>query len=271
VRPTFPLWSLAPALLVLGGLSGGGLVLALGQVDGEAWGQVLSAARVWRSLGFTLWIALASSLMASVLGLAMALLLRQSFRGRKVVGGLIAASLTLPHAVGAVGVLFLFSQSGLLSRLAFALGLIHAPADFPALTHDGWGVGIILHYVWKEAPFVALVLLAALRGRVAEQEQAARTLGAGPWAAFRHVTLPALAPALLVAWIITFGFALGAYEVPLMLGTHDPQALPVLAWQVFAQPDLAQAPQAVAMSLLLALVTVGIVLPMLIWLQRRAL
>jgi putative spermidine/putrescine transport system permease protein len=269
VRGYPPLWTLLPALFVLVGLSGGGLVLAMGRVGWADWTTVLQDGRVWRALGFSLWIALASSLLAAVLGTLLAVLLRQPFRGRGLLGGLLAASLTLPHAVGAVGMLFLLSQSGLLSRLAFAMGLTAAPADFPALTHDGWGLGIILHYVWKEAPFVALVLLAALRGRVVEQEQAARTLGAGPWRAFRHVTLPALTPALLAASVITFGFALGAYEVPLMLGTHDPQALPVLAWQAFTDADLARKPQAVAMALLLAGVAAGILLPLMFWLGRR--
>ncbi|GHC61119.1 ABC transporter permease [Neogemmobacter tilapiae] len=262
------MWALLPALLVLAGLSGGGLALALGRVGWADWAAVLPDGRVWAALGFSLWIALASSLLAAVLGLALAMLLRQSFRGRRVVGGMVAASLTLPHAVVAVGMLFLLSQSGWLSRLAFALGLTDAPADFPALTHDGWGLGIILHYAWKEAPFVALVLLAALRGRIVEQEQAARSLGAGAWGAFRHVTLPALAPALLGASVITFGFALGAYEVPLILGTHDPQALPVLAWQAFADADLTRQPQAVAMALLLTGAAAALLLPLLFWLAR---
>ena len=76
-------------------------------------------------------------------------------------------------------------------------------------------------------------------------------------------------PALGGATLVTFGFALGAFEVPLMLGTHDPQALPVLAWQAFSSADLTQRPQAVAMAVLLAGVAMGLMLPLIWWLGRR--
>jgi putative spermidine/putrescine transport system permease protein len=59
----------------------------------------------------------------------------------------------MPHLVVAVGIIFVFSQSGLLARLASQIGLIASPGDFPVLVKDKYGFGIILAYIWKEAAF----------------------------------------------------------------------------------------------------------------------
>jgi ABC-type sugar transport system permease subunit len=70
------------------------------------------------------------------------------------------------------------------------------------LTHDtGAWVPIILADVWKTTPFVALLLLAGLQGIDPALYEAARIDGASAGRQFRHVTLPLLAPAILVALI----------------------------------------------------------------------
>lgn len=255
---------LAPALLVLGGLflTGLGLTLlrsfrympALGLTDPDlaAYAAILTAPGFLKSLGLSLWIATASTLIAAVLALAAALLLRQTFPGRALISFLVQANLTIPHIVGAIGILYLFSQSGSFARLAHAAGLISGPQDFPALTHDPWAIGIILLYVWKELPFITLILLANMQTQGEDHESVARTLGATRWQAFRHVLLPMLMPGLLAASTLVFAFAFGAYEVPLVLGAHAPKALPVLAWQASTDSDLAARPEAMAMAIVIA-------------------
>lgn len=257
---------LAPALLVLGGLflTGLGLTLlrsfrympALGltEPDLAAYAAILTAPGFLASLAFSLWVAAVSTLIAAVLALAAALLLRQTFPGRAVISFLVQLNLTVPHIVGAIGILYLFSQSGSFARLAHAAGLITAPADFPILTQDPYGVGIILLYVWKELPFITLILLANMQTLGEEHEAVARSLGATRWQAFRHVLLPLLMPSLLAASALVFAFAFGAYEVPLILGAHAPKALPVLAWQASTDTDLATRPEAMAMAVVIALI-----------------
>lgn len=257
---------LSPALVVLGGifLAGLGLTLlrsfsympTLGMTrpDLSAYAAVLSEPGFQKSLALSLWIAVASTLIAAGLALAAALLLRQTFPGRRLIAFLFQLNLTIPHVVGAVGILYLVSQSGSFARLAHAAGLIGAPSDFPALTHDPFAVGIILTYVWKEVPFIGLILLASLQSIPPEHEAAARCLGASRWQVFRHVLLPLLTPALAAASALVFAFAFGAYEIPLILGAHAPQALPITAWRSFTDVDLASRPQAHAMAMVIALI-----------------
>lgn len=255
---------LAPAVGVVGVLFVGGLALGVAQslgylpfLDGWRWSTDAYAA-MWHdpavraSVGLTLRVSLLSTLLATVLGVAAALLVHRTRRGRRLLSAVFAAPLSVPHLVGALAMLLLLSQSGLLSRLTHTAGLTAAPADFPALTADRFGVAIIAEYVWKETAFVGVVVLAALSSGVDELEAAARTLGAGAWQRFRHVVLPLVAPSVAATSVLVFAFTLGSYEVPLLLGSPFPAALPVVALQYHQDVDLAARPEAMAISVVIA-------------------
>ena len=255
---------LAPALTLVVVLFGGGLAQAVAQSLGyqpflprrelsvDAYRALWADRGVRASVGITLRVAVTSTVVAAVLGVAAALLVRSLGRARRAFAALLQVTLPLPHAVAALAMILLLSQSGALSRLAAAAGLVDAPAAFPPLTQDGFGWGIIVSYVWKEAPFVAVVVLAALSSGVAELEDAARALGADPRQRLRHVLLPVVSPAVAAASVLVFAFTIGSYEVPFLLGRPFPAALPVVAYQQFRDPDLAARPLAMAIAVVTA-------------------
>ncbi|TNE36227.1 MAG: ABC transporter permease subunit [Alphaproteobacteria bacterium] len=255
---------LAPALLVIGGLFGGGLLLGLIESFGympllgqtelnlEAYRAIFASQSFWSGLGLSLYISTVSTVIAGGLAIAAALVLRRAFKGRGIIRFLFQINLTVPHLVGAAGILYLFSQSGLFARLAHALGLIGGPSDFPALVFDPLAIGIILQYVWKEVPFIALILLANMQAIGRDYESVARCLGAGPVQVFRHVLLPLILPALFAGSMIIFAFTFGAYEIPALLGETYPAPLPVLAYRAFTDVDLARRPEALAMAMIIA-------------------
>jgi putative spermidine/putrescine transport system permease protein len=256
---------LAPAVSVVGVLFVGGLGLGLFQSLGYQpylphWHWNLDAyTALWHdpavrdSLPLTLRVGLLSTLLATVLGVAVALLVHHLDQGRSVVTGLLSSTLAVPHLVGALTMLLLLGQSGLLSRLSHALGLTATPAAFPALTADGAGWGIVAEYTWRETPFIAVVVLAALASGVDELHAAARTLRAGPWQRFRHVTAPLITPAVTGSSLLVLAFTVGSYEVPAVLGRPYPAALPVVALQYQQDVDLHARPRALALATLLAL------------------
>lgn len=268
---------LAPALILIGTLFLGGLaagvmrsfgwmpVIGLTEPGLDAYRAVLGDPGFVRSFLLTLYIAFTSTLIASVIAIAAALMLRQRFAGRGTVNFLFQLNLTVPHVVGAVGILYLFSQSGFFARMAYHIGLIARPGEFPALVHDPYAIGIILHYVWKEVPFIGLIVLAQMQAIGADYESVARSLGASRWQAFRHVLLPLILPGVLAASVIVFAFTFGAYEVPLLLGASHPQVLPVLAYRTYTDVDLAARPEAMAMSVVIALLS-----GLMIWAYLRA-
>lgn len=263
---------LAPALAVIGLLFGGGLGLALLQSVGyvpaigrtdltlDAYRQIVRDPAFGRSLLLTVWIAGVSTALATALALVAALALRRAFPGKRLATFIFQANLPIPHLVGAIGILFLFSQSGFLARLAHLVGLIRAPADFPALVFDPLALGIILEYVWKSSVFIGVILLAALQSIGEDYEEVARTLGADRRQRLRHVTLPMLRPAILSASILVFAFTFGAFEVPLLLGTRFPSALPVLAYRLYTDVDLNARPEAMALSILIAAIMTILIL-----------
>lgn len=262
---------LAPAMLVVITFFVGGVAQALVQSLGylpflparpwslNAYGQVWTDPAVRASVWLTVRVTVLSTAAAAVLGVAAALTIRRLGRGRGAVAALFGATLAVPHLVAAVCMLLLLSQSGWLSRLSHAVGLTATQADFPALTNDAFGWGIIAAYVWKETPFIAVLALAAL-GRGADQlEDAARTLGAGPWQRLRHVTIPILAAPVAAGSVLVFAFAASSYEVPYLLGRPYPTTLPVVAYQLYRDTDLTSRPQAMAVALVIAALTMAVV------------
>ena len=273
---------LLPALLVLGGLFGGGLLVAvlrsinylpafgLTQPTLSAYISLLSDGDFYRSLLLSFHIAFTSTLISAVLAVAAALLLRRQVFGRALANFLFQLNLTVPHLVGAIGILYLFSQSGSFARLAAAGGMIERPADFPAMVFDPYAIGIILQYVWKEVPFIGVIVLASLQALGNDYEAAARSLGASRWQTFRHVLLPMLLPSLSGASAIVFAFTFGAFEIPALLGANYPAALPVLAYRNFTNVDLAARLEAMAMSVVIALLGGIMIALYLRFSQRRA-
>ncbi|MAL78912.1 MAG: hypothetical protein CMN55_07325 [Sneathiella sp.] len=258
---------LAPAVLIIAGLFLGGLLLGImgslgympfiGRHDWsfDAYREIVTSERFYHSFLLTFHIAFTSTIIASVIAMGAALVLRKSFFGRRVIQFLFHLNLTVPHLVGAIGILYLFSQSGFFARLAHEFHLIARPADFPALVYDPFAIGIILQYVWKEVPFIGLILLANMQSLSHDYEAVARSLGASRWQSFRHVLLPLLSPGLLAAAMIVFAFTFGAYEIPALLGQNYPAALPVLAYQAFTDTDLNARPAALAMAMVIAIMS----------------
>jgi putative spermidine/putrescine transport system permease protein len=116
-----------------------------------------------------------------------------------------------------------------------------------------------VQYVWKEVPFITMILLANLQSLGADYEAVARSHGASRLQALRFVILPMLAPALMRACVVVFVFAFGAYEIPLILGQNYPASLPVLAYRAFSDVDLASRPEALAMGVVIAILSGAIV------------
>lgn len=257
-----------PAVSLIGILFGGGLVLAILQSVGllgltsegtlslAAYQQALSSDEFWRSLGLSLYIAFTATTLSTFLSIGLAMLLQGAGRWASFACQL---TLPIPHLVGIAGILLLLSPSGLLSRLLFGLGWINSDQDFPLLVNDGANFGVMIHFLWKEIPFMTLILLAVLRSIRPEYAIQARALGASPWQSFCHVTLPLMRPGVISASLIVFGFVFGSFEVPFLLGSTYPKTLPVLIYEAFTDVDLQQRSAAIALGLILSFISISLI------------
>ena len=211
---------------------------------------------VWVSLRIALW----SAVLSAVLGVLVSMAL---IRCGKTRGGMLYAvrlPILVPHAVVAVFVIQIFSQTGLIARLGYMLGLLEDSAQFPQLLYTSGYWGAILAYLWKEIPFVAYFVLAFMSSISDTLGQAAENLGACPLRSFWEVTLPLSVPVIAKAFLIIFIFAFGGYELPLLLGSTLPKALTVQTHLVYMSPDLLQRPLAMAMNGVVLLLSGGMAL-----------
>lgn len=199
---------------------------------------------VWVSLR----ISLCSAVVAVILGVILAMMLIRLNKTKGTALYMIRIPILMPHAVVAVFIIQLLGQTGLIARLGYALGLIEDFSQFPQLLHTPGQEGTILAYVWKEAPFVAYFVLAFMSGISHTLGEAAENLGASPVRSFFQVTLPLSIPVIARAFLIIAIFAFGGYELPLLLGSTLPKALPVQAYLSYMDPNLRNRPLAMAMN-----------------------
>ncbi len=237
------------------GLAGAG---ARGLTSG-AWTRVLSDGGVHAGVLFTLWIALASTALATVGAVVLAVIFRGSGRLDGAARTLALLPLPIPHLVAAVSGVLILGQSGFLARVGHQLGLVETPAAMPALVADPWGVGLIVALTWKEIPFLALVAFSILASRGERLEEAARTLGAGRLATFRHVTWPVLWRGMLPAVVAVFTFVAGSWEAAVLLAPSDPLALPLQVMERHTDPALARRGEAFVLALVAFLLAGGAV------------
>ena len=113
---------------------------------------------------------------------------------------------------------------------------------------------MITAYVWKEVPFITLMILSVLQSTGVELLDVGRTLKAGPWQRFRFITLPTIFPSLSAAALIVFAYTFGAFEVPFLMGRTYPMLLPVRAYKSYSDVDLMARPEGIATGLVIAAV-----------------
>ncbi len=266
-----PWFSLAPALTLISVLLGASLLYAIAESLGlisvldqsavslEAWRKALAFdSEFWVSLVFSLWVSVVSTIIASMLALLVAVWLAERRTGSETLA--LNWNLAFPHLVWATALVLFLSQSGLLARWAAALGWITTTDQFPILIRHPLGLGIILHYISKEVPFLALIVLTVLRSQPIGYDVVAENLGASRWQRIRYVTIPQVMPALLAGALLVFGFIFSSYEVPALLGIGYPRALPVLALRFFLDPDLRARPEGMVISLVITLIVVLVAL-----------
>lgn len=251
---------LSPVLLIVVGLFGTGLASALlesmtdpatGAMTARAYSAVLRDEEFRASLALTMWVSTVSTVLATAAGVGMAFLIARLTAGRALTFALLQAPMAVPHLAMSVALLMLIAPSGWIARGMNAAGLLSDPASLPALVYDRYGIGIILAYLAKEIPFLAVVTTALLTRIGPEYERVAATLGASRWQRLWHVTIPMLAPGVVSAALMVFAFVFAAFETPFILGRPYPAMLSVVAQRRYLSLDLHDRPDAIAWALIM--------------------
>ena len=229
------------AALVAGAFSGGlGAIFA-----------ALSDPDVLSAFGRTLLIAVIVVLVHAICGTAVAwVLVRQNFRGRRALNGLIDLPFAVSPVVAGYMLILLFGRSGVLAPLTETLGIKVAFA-LP---------GMLLATLFVTLPFMVRELMPVLAAFGIEQEQAAATMGANGWQTFWHVTFPALRWGFIYGLTLTFARALGEFGAVLVIGGGVQGQTETATLYIFRALDDRQYVGAYSAALVLGLISLTLVL-----------
>jgi len=195
--------------------------------------EALGSSEFWGAMKTTVLFTVISVGLELAIGLGMALVMHQAFRGRSLLRAVVLVPWAILTVVTAITWRTIFEpELGFVNTTLSALSL--PGGDLVWLGEEGYALGVmILADVWKTAPFMALLLLAGLQGISEDLYDAAKVDGANTWQRFRSVTLPLLVPAITVALIFRTLDALRVFDLPYVLtkGANGTETLSLIAQQ----------------------------------------
>ncbi len=189
------------------------LFLKAAGMSAAQWVATFSDWRVLASLKLSFGGSLIAACVNAVFGLLVAwVLVRYDFPGRKLVDAMVDLPFALPTAVAGIALTALYAPNGWLGGLLDPLGIKVA---FTPL-------GVIVAMIFIGLPFVVRTVEPVLADLDTEVEEAAASLGAGRWQTFSRVILPAVGPALLTGFSLSFARAVGEYGSIIFIAGNMP-------------------------------------------------
>jgi multiple sugar transport system permease protein len=170
----------------------------------------------WKSLSNTLWLAVVSGVPQHLVALPLAVFIHQGF-GRW--GHAVSAAYFLPYITSTVAISIMF-----IAMFSTDYGLVNAALGGVGVHPINWlwepqsiKPALALVVFWRYLGFNLVLYLAALQTVPREHYQAARLDGAGAWAQFRYITLPALRPMILFGVTLSIIGGMQLFEEPFIL------------------------------------------------------
>ena len=200
---------------------------------------------------FTLAIVLGSTVLIGLVAIAIAgyLTLGEHPRAVAILRWLYRWPLFIPFVVAGQVMRTFLAKNGMLNHVLIGTGLIE-PLSAQSLLD--WR-GIVVAFVWKQAPFVTLLLAGAMASIEATHIEAARNLGAKRLRVLIDIILPQVRGTLLVGLVLSFVTMLSVLSVPLMINPNSPTMVTVdVAYRINTFADYAVANALCLLSLVLA-------------------
>ncbi|MEC4803134.1 MAG: sugar ABC transporter permease [Jaaginema sp. PMC 1079.18] len=220
--------------------------------------------RFWRSLWNTSIFTVVSIVLELVLGMAIALILDKSFRGRGLVRTAALIPWALPTAVMGLAWAWIFNdQFGVVNDILGRIGLISEPITWLGDPFRAM-LALIIADVWKTTPFIAIIFLAGLQSISSDLYEAHSIDGANPVQSFFQITLPLLAPQILIALLFRFAQSFGIFDlVQVMTGGGPAGATEMVSIYIYATVrrylDFGYGAALVVVTFLLLIIAVAIV------------
>ncbi|WP_424100312.1 carbohydrate ABC transporter permease [Moorena producens] len=198
------------------------------------YGRMMGDGRFWHSLWNTVIFTSVSVALELVLGIAIALILNQTFKGRGIVRTIAILPWALPTAlIGLVWAWMFNDQFGVWNDILLRLGIIQDGINWLGYPTTAM-MAVIAADVWKTTPFISILLLAGLQSIPQDLYEAYALDGATPWQSFKHITLPLLTPQILISLLFRFAQAFGVFDlIKVMTGGGPGGATEVVSLYIY--------------------------------------
>jgi multiple sugar transport system permease protein len=166
----------------------------------------------WRAFGLTFVFAVSVVVIELALGLGVALLLKDAFPGVRILRSFLIIPMMIPPIVSALmwKVILLPTNQGVLNHILGLVGI--RPIAWLGDSSTAL-VSLILIDVWIYSPFAILIILAGLQSMPKEPYEAAQVDGASGWFMFRRLTLPLLAPSIVLVTLFRLIDSLKVFDI----------------------------------------------------------
>jgi len=213
--------------------------------------QQLTSTEVSQAIRLSVICAVAAAIIGTVFGVPLAwVIARLTFPGRALVRALAVLPMVLPPVVGGVALLQAFGRNGFVGRY---LG------NLPGFPLPFTTSGVILAETFVAMPFVVMTVEAGFRQADLGFEEAAATLGAGPWRKFRTVTLPLAAPSIAAGAALCWARALGEFGATITFAGNLPGRTQTVPTAVYALLQTNPG-GAISLSVLLLAISLGVLI-----------
>ncbi|MBN8282743.1 MAG: sulfate ABC transporter permease subunit CysT [Zoogloea sp.] len=237
--------------------------LKAGSLGFEHFWAAATSPRVLASYRLSFGASLIAAAINAVFGLLLAwVLVRYSFPGKRLVDALVDLPFALPTAVAGIALTALYAKNGWVGSVLEPLGIKVA---FTPL-------GVLVALVFIGLPFVVRTVQPILEDLDTEYEEAAVSLGASRWQAFRHVVFPTLSPALLTGFALAFARAVGEYGSVIFIAGNIPmvsEITPLMIITKLEQYDYAGATAVAVVMLIFSFILLLIINGLQAWTAKR--
>jgi len=230
----------------------------------EGFWNVVTDPRVVASYKLSFGASLLAAAINAVFGFALAwALVRYTFPGKRIVDALVDLPFALPTAVAGIALTALYAQNGWVGQ--FIEGQLGIKVAYTPL-------GVLVALVFIGVPFVVRTVQPVLEDMETELEEAAASLGARRWQAFRHVVLPVVLPALLTGFALAFARAVGEYGSVIFIAGNMPmvsEITPLIIITKLEQFDYVGATAVAAIMLVFSFLMLLAINALQAWTARR--
>ena len=188
----------------------------------QYWQKLFNRKVFYRSVNYSLYVGIISSIISVILAYPIALWLRKPFYGSILINSILKAPLLVHGLVAAFLYVNLIAYHGIINQIFIAIGAWDEPIR---MQNDKKAIGVLILQVWKNLPFALLILLGSIQSIGDDVIDAARDLGANSFERLKKIIAPLTISSMQAALIIIFIGALADFSFQSIAGPTNKYSL----------------------------------------------